>query len=98
MSSFLDPGKLADDLHSLIGDAEALLRATADGFGEQATEARQRAEESLHALRERLSSLQRELQGRARDVEAYVHHNPWKAIAIVGGIALIVGLLMGRKS
>ncbi len=97
MNDFFDAGKLADDLHALVNDAEALLRATADGAGEKASEARQRAEESLRALRGRLSSLEREVKGRAHAVDGYVHDNPWTAIAVVGGVALLVGLLMGRR-
>ena len=36
MNDFFDAGKLADDVHTLVNDAEALLRATADGGGEKA--------------------------------------------------------------
>jgi ElaB/YqjD/DUF883 family membrane-anchored ribosome-binding protein len=92
-----DAGKLADDLHMLVSDAEALLRATAGNAGEKASEARERAEESLRALRGRLSSLEREVTGRARFVDGYVRENPWKAVAVAGGVALLVGLLMGRR-
>jgi ElaB/YqjD/DUF883 family membrane-anchored ribosome-binding protein len=48
-------------------------------------------------VRSRLKSVERDLTGRARVVGEYVEDNPWKAIAVVGGIALVVGLLMGRK-
>jgi ElaB/YqjD/DUF883 family membrane-anchored ribosome-binding protein len=96
MSEF-NVGKLADDLQSLVSDAEELLRATAGTAGEKATEARERAEESLRAVRSRLKSVERDLTGRARVVGDYVEDNPWKAIAVAGGIALVVGLLMGRK-
>jgi ElaB/YqjD/DUF883 family membrane-anchored ribosome-binding protein len=92
-----DPGKLAEDLHTLVSDAEELLRATAGNAGEKATEARERAEETLRALRGRLASAQREVRGRARAVDGYVQDNPWTAIAMVGGVALLVGLLMGRR-
>ncbi|HVO46749.1 MAG TPA: DUF883 family protein [Steroidobacteraceae bacterium] len=95
--SELNVGKLADDLQALVSDAEELLRATADSAGEKAAEARARAEESLRAVRGRLSSVEQDLRGRARVVGDYVEDNPWKAIAVVGGIALVVGLLMGRK-
>lgn len=90
-------GKLADDLQTLVSDAEELLRATAGTAGEKAAEARERAEESLRAVRSRLSSVEREMRGRARVVGEYVEDNPWKAIAVAGGIALVIGLLMGRK-
>jgi ElaB/YqjD/DUF883 family membrane-anchored ribosome-binding protein len=93
----INVGKLADDLQTLVSDAEELLRATANGAGEKASEARERAEESLRAVRSRLASLERDLKGRARVVGDYVEDNPWKAIAVAGGIALVIGLIMGRK-
>ncbi len=93
----INVGKLADDLQTLVGDAEELLRATANSAGEKAGEARERAEESLRAVRARLASVERDLRGRARVVGDYVEDNPWQAIAVAGGIALILGLLMGRK-
>jgi ElaB/YqjD/DUF883 family membrane-anchored ribosome-binding protein len=95
--SELNVGKLADDLQSLVSDAEELLRATAGAAGDKASEARDRAEESLRAVRSRLKTVERDLTGRARAVGDYVEDNPWKAIAVAGGIALVVGLLMGRK-
>jgi ElaB/YqjD/DUF883 family membrane-anchored ribosome-binding protein len=90
-------GKLADDLQTLVSDAEELLRATAGSAGEMASEARSRAEESLRAVRSRLASVERDIKGRAGAVGDYVEDNPWQAIAVVGGIALILGLVMGRK-
>ena len=97
MTQFFDAGKLADDLHALVSDAEALLRATAGQAGEKAAEARERAEESLQSLRERLSDMEGVIKGRARQVDSYVHDNPWQALAIAGGIALLLGVLMGRS-
>lgn len=94
---FFDVGKLADDLHALVGDAEALLKATAGQAGEKAAEARERAEESLDALRGRLSDIEDVVKGRARQVDGYVRDNPWQALAIAGGVALLVGILMGRN-
>ncbi len=92
-----DAGKLADDLQSLVQHAEELLRATATSAGETASEARERAEESLSAVRSRLAAFEKDMKGHARVVDGYVQDNPWTAIAVVGGVALIVGLIMGRK-
>src|SRR6266478_3629577 len=97
MTQFFDAGKLADDLHALVSDAEALLRATAGQAGEKASEARERAEESLQALRDRMSGLEDVVKGRAKQVDGYVRDNPWQALAIAGGVALLVGILMGRN-
>jgi len=92
-----DVGKLADELRQLVSEAEGLLRATAGSASESASEARERAEEALRSLRDRLASVEREMRGHARAVNDYVQDNPWKAIAVVGGLALIIGLIMGRK-
>jgi ElaB/YqjD/DUF883 family membrane-anchored ribosome-binding protein len=92
-----DAGKIADDLQSLISHAEELLRATADSASESTSQARERAEESLSAMRSRFADFQKDMKGRAQVVDDYVQDNPWTAVAVVGGIALILGLIMGRK-
>ena len=97
MSPQFDAGKLAEDIQTLVKNAEALLRASAENAEELTTEARKRAEHSLHALRSQLNDIERDLKGRAEALDGYVHDNPWTAVAIVGGVALLVGLLMGRR-
>jgi ElaB/YqjD/DUF883 family membrane-anchored ribosome-binding protein len=97
MSPTFDAGKLAEDIKTLVRDAEELLRASTENAEELTGEARRRAEQSLHALRSQLGDIERDLKGRAEVLDGYVHDNPWAAVAIVGGIALLVGLLMGRR-
>jgi ElaB/YqjD/DUF883 family membrane-anchored ribosome-binding protein len=97
MSPQFDAGKLAEDIKTLVRDAEALLRASAENAEELTEEARARAEQSLHTLRSQLNDIERDLKGRAEVVDSYVRDNPWTAVAIAGGIALLAGLLMGRR-
>lgn len=97
MSPQFDAGKLAEDIKALVRDAEALLRASAENAEELTDEARERAQQSLHALRGQLNDLERDLRGRAQLVDGYVRDNPWTAVAVVGGAALLLGLLMGRR-
>lgn len=97
MSPQFDAGKLAEDIKALVRDAEALLRASAENAEELTDEARHRAEQSLHALRSQLNDIERDLRGRAEALDGYVRDNPWTAVAVVGGVALLVGLLMGRR-
>ena len=97
MSPQFDAGKLAEDIKTLVKDAENLLRASAENAEDLTEEARQTAERSLHALRSRLSEVERDLRGRAEMLDGYVHDNPWTAVAVVGGVALLLGLLMGRR-
>jgi ElaB/YqjD/DUF883 family membrane-anchored ribosome-binding protein len=97
MSPQFDPGKLAEDVKTLVRDAEELLRASTENAEELTDEARERAEQSLHALRAQLGDIERDLKGRAEVLDGYVRDNPWTAVAIAGGVALLVGLLMGRR-
>src|SRR3569833_785538 len=96
MTQFFDAGKLADDLHALVSDAEALLRATARQADEKAAEAQKHTKKSLASLRERLSDMEGGVKGRAKQVDGYVRDNPWQALAIAGGVAVLLGVLMGR--
>jgi len=87
-------GEIAEELRSLVSDAEALLRSTANAGG---AEVQQRAQATLQELRARLSALEDTVRSRARDVDSYVRDNPWQAVAIVGGIALLIGLAVSRR-
>ncbi|HJS88877.1 MAG TPA: DUF883 family protein [Steroidobacteraceae bacterium] len=97
MSRTFDAGKLAEDIKTLVRDAEALLRASAENAEDLSDEARERAEQSLHTLRNQLGDIERDLKGRAEVLDGYVRDNPWTAVAIAGGIALVAGLVLGRR-
>jgi len=87
-------GEIAEELRTLVSDAEALLRSTANAGG---AEVQERAQATLAELRARLSALEDTVRSRARDVDSYVRDNPWQAVAVVGGVALLIGLAMGRR-
>jgi len=94
MTEMFDAGKLAEELRSLVSDAEALLRASTSADGAQMQE---HAEATLRDLRARLSGLEEQVTARARDLDSYVRGNPWQAVAVTGGVALLLGLIMGRR-
>jgi ElaB/YqjD/DUF883 family membrane-anchored ribosome-binding protein len=87
-------GQIAEDLRSIVTDAEALLRSTSGTGG---AEVQERAQATLQELRARLNALEDQLRSRAREVDHYVHENPWQAVGIVGGVALLLGLALGRR-
>jgi ElaB/YqjD/DUF883 family membrane-anchored ribosome-binding protein len=87
-------GQIAEELRALVSDAETLLRSTANPGG---ADVQERAQATLQDLRARLSALEDRVRSRARDVDTYVHDNPWQAVAVVGGVALLLGLAMGRR-
>ena len=84
------PDKLIDDLRAVIAGADELLKATADQGGAKIEEVRARTEESLRAARARLEDSGRRLDDQVRE-------HPWTAVGVAAGIALIVGILLGRK-
>jgi len=94
MTETYDGGRLAEDLRTLVDDAEALLRATSNAGS---AEVQERAQETLQDLRLRLAAIEERVREGARDVDAFVRDNPWRAMAVVGGAALLIGLLMGRR-
>jgi ElaB/YqjD/DUF883 family membrane-anchored ribosome-binding protein len=93
--------QLMDDLKSVAASAEALLAATASDASERVREARKRASETLDNARERLKGLEAEFKDRAtataREVDRYVHENPWPVIAAAAGLGALLGLLLARR-
>jgi ElaB/YqjD/DUF883 family membrane-anchored ribosome-binding protein len=94
MTETFDAGKLADELRSLVSEAEALLRS---GVSSGTAELQDRAQETVRELKGRLAGLEQQLNARARDVDSYVRDNPWQAVAVAGGVALLLGLIMARR-
>ena len=82
--------KLTRDLRAVLTDAEDLLKATAGQAGERIEQARAHAEESLQLARA-------SLRDAGNQLNAQVRENPWTAIGIAAGAALVLGILLGRK-
>ncbi len=93
--------KLLEGMKAALDEAEGLLRDAAAASGEQATELRAKAVESLRSTREALHDTKVSAIGEgkrvAREADEYVHDNPWQAIAAAGVIGLVVGLLISRR-
>ena len=93
--------KLMADLRTVIGDAEEVLRVTADQASAGASELRVRMQERMQQAKLRLQDLQDNAVQRARAAghaaDDYVHEHPWKAIGAAAGIGMIIGLLIGRR-
>lgn len=93
--------QLIADFRTLVADAEALLKATANQGGEELAAVRARAEESLSSVKDRIDQEQVALIARTREVaratDAYVYDNPWTAVGIAAGLGLLIGLLSARR-
>jgi len=93
--------QLIADFKTVVADAEALLKATANQGGDELTALRAKAEESLKNAKTRIASEQAALftstKEAARSTDVYVHENPWAAVGVAAGIGLLLGLLSGRR-
>ncbi|MGA3251029.1 MAG: DUF883 family protein [Paraburkholderia sp.] len=88
---------IATELRSLMSELEDTL---ADGTQADASALRAQLSKRLEVARSRLNDTRDAVRQRAEvalaDADDYVHENPWQTVAIVGGIALIVGALFAR--
>jgi ElaB/YqjD/DUF883 family membrane-anchored ribosome-binding protein len=89
------------DFHSLISDAEDLLKSTVDVVGEQAAEARSKLQKSLAQARDRLADDLESLTDHGRDAvsaaDEFVHNRPWPVIGLAALAAVTAGFLLSRR-
>jgi ElaB/YqjD/DUF883 family membrane-anchored ribosome-binding protein len=92
---------LATGFKTVVADAEELLRATASYSGEGFVAAREKFKEKLEVAKSKLVDAQSIVTDKADQAaavtEKYVAENPWKAIAIVGSVGVIIGMLVSRR-
>ena len=88
---------IASELRTLMTELENTL---GDGTQADATAIRTQLRKRLDDARARLNDTRDAMRDRAEaamhDADDYVHENPWRTIAIVGGVALIAGALIAR--
>ena len=93
--------QLIADFKTVVSDAEALIKATANQGGEALASVRAKAEASLARAKAQMADAEAALLVRAKAAakatDVFVHENPWKAIGISAGLALLVGFIMGRR-
>jgi ElaB/YqjD/DUF883 family membrane-anchored ribosome-binding protein len=93
--------ELLSDFKALIGDAEALLKATTGHAGETVTVVRQRVEQRIEEAKKSVADAEALVLERtkeaAQSADVYVRENPWNAVGIAAGVGLVVGLLVARK-
>jgi len=93
--------QLVAEFKTVIADAEALIKATANQGGEKVDQLRAQAETSLASAKLKLDDLHEDLIEKGREAvkatDDYVQENPWKAVGIAAGIGLVIGLLISRR-
>lgn len=86
--------KVVGDVKVLATDVEELVKATAAQSDERLNQARARIQNALGEAKDTVVVRGTEA---VRATDRYVHENAWKAVGISAAIALLVGLLIGRR-
>ena len=93
--------QVVSDFKALLSEGEALFKSAA-GSGDQAlAAARDQFKQQLATAKTRYLELQdatvQQAKRAATVTDEYVHGNPWTAIAVAGGVGLLVGLLITTR-
>jgi len=91
-----------NDMRTLVKDAQTLLTAAASLTGDKAEELRAKGMAMLDSALGKANNLQGQAIVKGKQIAAasdtYVKENPWKTVAAAAGIALVIGMLLGRKT
>ncbi len=92
--------------HELLGDIKALAEEAAKVMGDETKRHSQEAIATLRAQFEVAESHFEEIYGEIKrnadqaieQVDESVRKNPYRALAVVAGVAAVIGVLIGRSS
>ena len=91
----------SDQLSEIVGKAEDLLGRLGDSNESAVMELRQRVQATIVSAKNKLTELQTQTQDAinkgVKNTDAYVHANPWTAIAIAATVGALVGALVARR-
>ena len=92
---------LTRNFQGTLDDAEELVHMTGEQTGERVAAARDRMRETLTRSRSELQRMQTQASDSARraayEVDDYVHSNPWKTLAVVGLVGVVIGMLISHR-
>ena len=93
--------KTRSDIKGLLMDAQDLFRDATSATGSKADELRSKGLTLLDAAIEKAQDAQTAAVTTSKEIAQsageYVRENPWKAVAIVAGAALLASLLVKRR-
>ncbi|MES2536043.1 MAG: DUF883 family protein [Pseudomonadota bacterium] len=89
------------DMKSLVQDAQDLFREATSATGLKADELRTKGQALLDTALAKAQDAQAAALDTGKEIaesaDMYVQENPWKAVAIAGGVGFLLGLLLARK-
>jgi ElaB/YqjD/DUF883 family membrane-anchored ribosome-binding protein len=89
------------DVKSLVRDAQQLFREATSSTGLKAEQLREKGMNLLDAAMTTAQDVQTVALQTSKEVadtaDAFVHENPWRAVAISGGLGMLLGMLIARS-
>ncbi len=93
------PQALLEDLRSLVAEAEKMMGDTLTEHSEDAISAlRERFDAAQERLGELYAGARKKVVAGAKCTDEAIRANPYQSLAIVLGVGLLVGVLLGRRS
>ncbi len=92
---------LVNEFHTLVGDAERLLKHTSDSASAGSEELRQTLSANLERakalLKDSEATLREQSRAAVQATEEYVHEHPLQSVGIAAGVGFLLGLLVCRR-
>lgn len=93
--------QLVEEFNAVVTETEQLLKSVAKAGGQNAGVLSASVEQSLASAKDRLRNLQatttEQAQVAAQATDKYVHENPWQVVGVAAGLAMMIGILLGRR-
>ncbi len=98
MKTAEDPGhRLAQDLKSVVRDAEDLMQATAGDLGEKAKAARSRLVLALDRAKASCRDMEDKAIAAAKSADKVIRAHPYESMGVAFAAGLLIGVLVARK-
>jgi len=97
MTTYEANQKLTSDIDLVLRDAEELLKATADAGSENVKEVRSRLALALESAKATYGRLKEKTVKAAQTTDHAIREHPYQSIGIACGVALLIGVLLGRR-
>lgn len=91
--------RFLNDLRSLVTDAERLLdESQGDEQAGNGSTLRERFEAVQERFTDLYSGAKKRIVDSGKNTDKAIRENPYQSLAITAGVALLVGVLIGRRS
>ena len=92
---------VSKEVHDFIADVEDLVKDATTMSGDELAKAKSTLSDRIASAKKSLSGFGTVAAERARivakDTDAFVHEQPWTAIAISGVVGLLLGVALARR-